>query len=159
MVLNPRFVDDFVAFSPMPLDGDVMRIASVFSGVVVLVHSYELRYSIDELRSLGVDVLHIPVDDFSAPPNDILLDIVRWILDKVERGLKVLVHCRGGKGRSGVVVAAYLMYRYCMDPEEAIEIVRSIVRDAIGSEEQIEAVYMFWRTYVEIRCRSRDIDK
>jgi len=70
-----------------------------------------------------------------------------------------LVHCRSGKGRSGVAVAAYLMYRYCMDPEKAIEIVRSIVRDAIGSEEQIEAVYMFWRTYVETRCRSRDIDK
>jgi len=64
MVLNPRFVDDFATFSPMPLDSDVIHIASVFSDVVVLVHSYELRYSIDELRSLGVDVLHIPVDDF-----------------------------------------------------------------------------------------------
>jgi len=50
----------------MPLDSDIIHIASVFSGAVVLVHSYELRYSIDELRSLGVDVLHIPVDDFSA---------------------------------------------------------------------------------------------
>ncbi len=154
MVFIPRFVDSYVAFSPMPSDRDVINIAMVFKAVVILVHSYELEYNIDYLKLLGIDVLHIPVDDFSAPSVDVLHDIVKWIIDRVEKGLKVLVHCRGGKGRSGVVVAAYLMYRYCIDPDEAIEIVRNLAGNAIEAEKQIETVYDFWRIYVARMCRS-----
>ena len=43
------------------------------------------------------------------------------IIKNLEKNEKVYIHCKGGHGRSGVVVASILCYMYRMDPLEAIE--------------------------------------
>ena len=48
--------------------------------------------------------------DYQAPLHSQLLATVKFIERHVAQGSAVYVHCNAGKGRSSVVVAAYLSY-------------------------------------------------
>ncbi len=65
-----------------------------------------------DVPTLGARWLHFPIEDFGAPD---LAQTQAWqdISDKARRALagggRVLVHCRGGCGRSGMVVLRLLV--------------------------------------------------
>ncbi len=90
------------------------------------------------LAAVGIPWLNAPIDDFTAP--DARFE-QRWpaILDRLvahlAAGERVLVHCRGGKGRSGTVTAA-LLIAGGMVPEAAIRAVRRVRPGAIETPEQ-----------------------
>ncbi|KAJ3119498.1 hypothetical protein HK100_000282 [Physocladia obscura] len=60
-------------------------------------------------------VAQFPFDDHSPPPFALLLSIVQdmhaWISSNPEKNI-VVVHCKAGKGRTGVVCCAYLLAHY-----------------------------------------------
>lgn len=64
---SARFVDENVAFSRMPTEGELDAVAREFKAVVVLVEDYELPYPLEEWEERGVEVLHSPIPDFGAP--------------------------------------------------------------------------------------------
>ncbi|MEM4482180.1 MAG: dual specificity protein phosphatase family protein, partial [Desulfurococcaceae archaeon] len=105
-------IEDKLAQSPLPAVSMLNSIAKVFTGVVVLPTANEVGpIYLDYLKSLGVDLLHIPTHD--RFPVD-LLDILRasaFIERQLEMGGKVLVHCYGGLGRSGLITASYLVFK------------------------------------------------
>jgi len=124
--------------------------------VVVLLESHELDYLggldayLELLRERGFETLHSPVRDFYVPTVEQCLEIVKWIEERVEEGKPVLIHCYGGLGRSGTVAACYLVYRYRMEPGEAIGAVRERRRGAVESPVQAGFVFRFAE---EIRSR------
>ena len=81
----------------------------------------ERRYDISKLNN---QVLDFGWPDHLAPSLDRLCSICKSIsswLDSDQRHVAV-VHCVGGKGRTGVVVAAYLHYsNICHTPESALD--------------------------------------
>jgi protein-tyrosine phosphatase len=72
-----------------------------------------------QLAGIGARWLHLPIEDFGAPTDDIL---ARWpvlskdLCEQIGAGARVLVHCFGGCGRSGMVVL-----RLMVDSGEAAE--------------------------------------
>jgi len=48
-------------------------------------------------------------------------EIMALLRKAEEAGEKVVVHCCGGQGRTGMVLAAWLVERYGLSPEEAVE--------------------------------------
>ena len=65
----------------------------------------------------------IGLQDF-APPSEVDMRRVLATIDELlERGAPVYVHCRGGRGRTGCVVACYLIERGAA-PSDALEAVR-----------------------------------
>ncbi|NJE01556.1 dual specificity protein phosphatase family protein [Thermococcus sp. JdF3] len=135
---SARFIDEGVAFSRMPAVSEIDRVAETFDAVVVLVEEFELPYSIEEWEERGVEVLHSPIPDFTAPTLSQLLEILHWIGGRVREGKKVLIHCLGGLGRSGTVAVAWLMYSKGLPLREALARVRRIRPGAVETPEQMK---------------------
>ncbi|ASJ00433.1 protein-tyrosine phosphatase family protein [Thermococcus gorgonarius] len=137
---SARFVDESVAFSRMPTEGELDEVARDFDTIVVLVEDYELPYSLEEWEKRGVEVLHSPIPDFTAPSLEQLLEILRWIDARVHEGKRVLIHCMGGLGRSGTVAVAWLIYSKGLPLREALRRVRSLRPGAVETYEQMEVL-------------------
>ncbi|WP_010477527.1 protein-tyrosine phosphatase family protein [Thermococcus zilligii] len=137
---SAKFVDESVAFSRMPAEGELDEVAKNFDAVVVLVEEGELPYSLEEWGKRGVEVLHSPIPDFTAPNLEQLLEILRWVDAKTREGKRVLIHCMGGLGRSGTVATAWLMYSKGLPLREALRRVRSVRHGAVETPEQFEVL-------------------
>lgn len=59
-----------------------------------------------------INYLNIPVLDHKPPSKAQLIQAVSWIHRHVKKNKNVMVHCALGRGRSVLVVAAYLLSRY-----------------------------------------------
>lgn len=82
---------------------------------------------------------HMPVVDFGTPEAK---DMMRWdrlaerIGSILDAGGRVLVHCRGGKGRSGMVLLR-VMIESGEDPEDALKRLRAARPGAVETEQQL----------------------
>ena len=84
-------------------------------GVPALISSY---------RDAGLSGINFPILDQHVPSMHALNDILDSMDQTIHRGGKVLLHCVGGLGRSGVVAACYLV-KFCrMDAQSAIAQIR-----------------------------------
>lgn len=57
------------------------------------------------------DWLHLPITDFGAPPEEeteIWQDALKQLLDILKNDGRILAHCHGGQGRSGMLVLKLL---------------------------------------------------
>jgi atypical dual specificity phosphatase len=90
----------------------------------------------------GLAVLHLPVVDMTAPHPIQLMDALRFIDRQRATGRAVAVHCLQGQGRTGAVLAAYLV-RDGMAPGEAIEHLREMCPGALSAPEQETAIEAF----------------
>jgi len=134
--MNFTFIDKNVAISRMPYQNAIYNLSKRFKAVVVLAEEHELEYSIESWKKHGVDVLWIPTSDYTAPQLLQLYYIVKWIKKHVKKGKKVLVHCMGGKGRSGTIAVAYIMQTKHLNFSEAFKLVRTVRRGAVETWEQ-----------------------
>jgi len=82
--------------------------------------------------------IHMPIEDLKAPDRQFN---EKWETTKVLlkndliEGKNIVIHCMGGKGRSGII-AAILLIEFGEDNKKAIEIVREKRIGSIESEEQ-----------------------
>lgn len=139
-------IEDRLAQGPLPSRIDILELSKVFSGVVVLLSYGEIPVNyIDDLRSYGLSVLHLPTLDHHPVELLDLLRAIYFIKKHLENRKSVLVHCYGGIGRSGLVTASYLIYSG-FNIYEAIRHVRSRVPGSIENQWQhlmLEDLYFF----------------
>jgi len=113
-------------------------------GVTLLVNLYERPDPPELLASLGAETLHLPVHNSDAPTQAQLDHGVRAIEEALAAGRKVAVHCGAGLGRSGTLLAAYLVAQG-QGAEDAISQVRAARPGSIETLEQENAVREFER--------------
>ncbi len=65
---------------------------------------------------------------------------VGWSSDELDRQRTVYVHCLAGCGRTGTMMACYLVYRDRLDPTEAIRHLRRVRPCSVETAAQAEAV-------------------
>ena len=83
-----------------------------------------------------VEYIQFPINDFSVPPKkkfNELKKLISFIKENLMLSKHVLIHCNGGKGRSGVIAALVLK---AMKEKDPIKKVREKVIGAIETEEQ-----------------------
>ena len=109
-------------------------------------HEYDLLRVPDyvaKVRSCPMEYFHLPIVDVH-PPDKRFFDLWESAGPKLRQilldGGKILIHCRGGIGRTGTV-AAQLLVELSMPPKEAIKAVRSARHGTIETSEQEEYVY------------------
>lgn len=115
--------------------------------VLSLVESIELRQlKVPELGAeverRGMQWRHLPIADYSVPGKRFEAAWVsegRHIRQLLRAGGDVLVHCKGGLGRAGMI-AARLLVELGMPPDEAIAAVREARHGAIETPAQLGLV-------------------
>ena len=91
-----------------------------------------------EVQRRGMEWLHLPIPDVSTPGLDFEAkwpEVSERLRSRLDAGENILIHCRGGIGRSGMV-AARLLCESGVDAEEAIVRVRAARPGAIETWEQ-----------------------
>ncbi len=89
-------------------------------------------------------VLHLPVEDMTPPETEQIERYVEFVDQAVRGGVGVGTHCLAGLGRTGTMIACYLVSRG-MGAEEAIDRVRRVRPGSIQTELQERAVHRWQR--------------
>jgi len=95
----------------------------------------------------GMESIHFPIKD-KWIPNSMpkLMELVEFIISRLKERKTVVVHCNGGKGRSGTIVVATLV-GLGKKVDNAIKVVRSTRSGTIRNPVQIAYLKRFKKAW------------
>lgn len=123
------------------LEGDLAAVEAL--GVDVLVTLTEAPLKLGDVDPGGIDIVWFPIDDMQAPDVEACRRVLADLDVEVQRGRNLVFHCRGGLGRTGLMLACFLIAHQGMSPELAIEHVRKVNPNYIQSQTQVNFVMAF----------------
>ncbi len=83
---------------------DKLRALGITAIVNMRMHSV-----FEDARYQGIKYLHLPIQDNTAPPLEVLQKGIDFIQAEIKNGGKVYIHCRQGLGRGPTMAIAYLI--------------------------------------------------
>ena len=110
------------------------------SGVRLLVNLHERPHDLDRLGRHGLREVHLTVKDFAAPSPRQVERGLDAIVGALAAGEAAAVHCGGGLGRTGTLLACYLASSEGLGAGEAIGRVRSLRPGSVETLAQVQAV-------------------
>ncbi|MEM2846881.1 MAG: dual specificity protein phosphatase family protein [Nitrososphaerota archaeon] len=142
---NFSWVDERVAASGRPMT--MKQLEWIKSqGIDAILSLTEHPLPGEWVERLGIEYMHFPIEDHSAPDPEMLKEIVDRVLALVSGGRRLLIHCAAGLGRTGTVLAAYLVASKGVSGEEAIKAVRKLRPGSIERAQEI-SIIEFQRRY------------
>ena len=90
-----------------------------------------------------VNYLHVHSNDMGIPEFSDLVNSVDFIHQRITNDEPVMVHCLAGLGRTGTILACYLIKYEDMAADDAIEKVRQERHGSIQSFSQEEIIFRF----------------
>jgi diacylglycerol kinase (ATP) len=107
----------------------LVDVTAEFDGLDWTAHSEDLAY------------LNVPVLDHQSLKEQDLMHAVHWIANQQRAGKAVVVHCALGRGRSVLVVAAYLLCQYPeLTVKQALKKINDIRQTAALNHSQLKAL-------------------
>lgn len=95
-----------------------------------------------DLRAHGVEVLHVPTPDHRPLDPSRLEQAARWVVERIDRGERVLIHCEHGIGRSVLLTLAVLV-QLELAPADAMRRVKLARPEICPSPAQLDA-FVAW---------------
>ena len=87
--------------------------------------------------------LHVHSNDMGVPEFDDLVYSVDFIHRRITNNEPVMVHCLAGLGRTGTILACYMIKYQKMSTQDAIDYVREKRHGSIQSYPQEEIIFRF----------------
>lgn len=87
-------------------------------------------------KKYGMEAVHLPITDFGIPTNSILERFLNTLQNAFDKNWKVGVHCKYGIGRTGLMLAIYLIEFKQFSPEKALKTIRELRPGSVESYEQ-----------------------
>jgi len=112
------------------------------NGIDLIISLTENPVRRDWVNEAGLLVVNVPVPDMAAPTERQLDHILDTIRKANASGMGAAVHCGAGLGRTGTVLAAYLVSTGA-SPKDAIATVRNLRPGSVETAEQERAVESF----------------
>lgn len=91
----------------------------------------------------GINYLHVPTVNGSAPEIEKIGRAADFIDENLRNKKATMVHCAAGKGRTGTILAAYMMKFRGMSARDAIESVRNMRPGSVENGSQEIALSVF----------------
>ena len=98
---------------------------------------------LDEDWIKDVNYLHIHSNDMGVPEFDDLTRAVDFIHERITNNEPVMVHCLAGLGRTGTILACYLIKYQKLSADGSIQKVRESRPGSIQSFPQEEIIFQF----------------
>ncbi|CAH1395445.1 unnamed protein product [Nezara viridula] len=119
------------SLSPLNINRLIRYFLHYNVGVVVRLN--EATYSALRFTDVGIKHVDLYFDDGTVPPYEILCDFLNLVENSKQA---VAVHCRAGLGRTGSLIAAYLMKHYRLTTKEAVAWLRICRPGSVISHQQ-----------------------
>ena len=103
-------------------------------------------------ESAGFSFMCLPLSDGAAPTVEQAREFERFVSQQRNASRPVAVHCEAGIGRTGTMLATYLVSQG-ESAENAIRQVRSVEKLAIETREQIRFLEQYAASLEEVKTR------
>lgn len=124
-----------------PIDYDMDLLARM--GVTHLVTLTERDLDPQALARHGLTNIHLPIFDRESPSVRQTYMLLRRMQVLLDDGKVVAVHCKAGIGRTGTILAAWLIREGGLSADSAIERLRSINRAYVQTQVQEKFLHEF----------------
>lgn len=123
---------------------DLLKLNEV-SLVVILAEQQECLSGargdlIEVYRREALEVLHLPIQNYTASNGEPIQPYIRRVLAELRAGRHVAIHCRAGKGRTGMFAACLAREVLGLSGDAAIAWIRGLVPGAVETRGQEELV-------------------
>jgi len=134
------FIEETLAGSGMPTTSDEVDwvLKQGIKSIITMTEN-----ALPESWVEDVNYLHVPTTDLSSPDMDKIDTAVDFIHSRINNKEPVMVHCAAGMGRTGTVLACYLVKYQKYSAKDAIEKVRTERPGSIQSEVQELAIQFY----------------
>jgi atypical dual specificity phosphatase len=124
-----------------PIEYDLSLLSK--TGITKLVTLTEVDLDQGALHKAGLSNLHLPIFDRESPSiNQTHMLLVR-MQKFIDAGEKLAVHCKAGLGRTGTILAAWLIREGGLSADDAIARLRRINPGYIQSQDQEDFLHSY----------------
>ncbi len=122
---------------------DLKRLVN--EGIQVLITAMEYSLNEDLLKEVGLEYHYFPVLPYGTPSLQHINDFVDLVNTNRAKNRPVAVHCYMGWGRTGTLLAAYLISEG-LSASEAIDKVREKRPGSIETQGQVQILHIYEQT-------------
>lgn len=125
---------------PMPMITDLEFLKDI--GIEAIVSLTELPLHKTLIEEFGFEYKHIPIVDLTSPTQEQIGDFISFVNKIVTTRKKIVVHCDAGIGRTGTMLACYLVNKG-YSAKRAISEVRRKRPGSVETAEQEDTIIKY----------------